>query len=132
MNGLIMTPVSWGELLDKISILEIKKDRISENKKRENVIKELTLLQAVRDGAMPTPVPNGLAEMYAALKEVNELLWIIEDDIRDCERAADFGQKFIELARSVYIQNDKRAAAKRVLNELLGSQLIEEKSYQPY
>lgn len=132
MSGLIMTPVSWGELLDKISILEIKQDRMADHRKLENVVKELTLLKAVRDDAMPPAPPNRLAEAYAALKKINEALWVIEDDIRDCERAGDFGQRFIDLARSVYIQNDKRAATKRELNELLGSQLVEEKSYQPY
>lgn len=126
----ILVPVSWGELLDKIAILEIKVERIADAAKRANVEKELNALNAVvaAQGAMHADAPAVVAE----LRKVNEALWDIEDDIRDCERQNAFEARFIELARAVYHTNDKRAALKRRLNDLLGSELIEEKSYQPY
>lgn len=132
MNHLITTPISWGELLDKIAILEIKQARIGDAGKRRNVTQELELLQAVRDQGLPQSLPEGFTALCDELKSINETLWVIEDDIRDCERAGDFGVRFVELARSVYIQNDRRAATKRSINLALGSTLVEEKSYQPY
>ena len=128
--GPALVPVAPGELIDKITILQIKAERIADAAKRHNVGVELAALTAVRDGALAAS-PE-LSRLTAELKSVNEALWDIEDAIRDCERAQDFGPRFIELARSVYRQNDRRAALKRQVNELLGSQLIEEKSYASY
>jgi len=127
--GSISVPISPGELLDKISILEIKLDSIGDRAKQENVRRELAELAAVRQSL---PQSAELAGLTVELKSVNERLWNIEDDIRDCERRQDFGPAFIELARSVYRQNDRRAALKRQINELLGSRLIEEKAYAAY
>ncbi len=126
----ILVEVAPGELIDKITILEIKTERITDEEKRNNVRVELEVLEKARDDAMQSP--PALDELTAKLREVNEAIWDIEDDIRDCERQEDFGPKFIELARSVYHSNDKRAAFKREINELLGSKLIEEKSYADY
>jgi hypothetical protein len=126
----VLVPVSWGEIIDKITILEIKAERLADPAKLANVNKELGELVAVREREFPAHGP--LAALAAELKAINEKLWVIEDDIRDCERAKDFGAKFVELARAVYFTNDERAAAKRKVNDLLGSALIEEKSYAPY
>jgi len=126
----VSVPASPGELIDKITILAIKSERMGDAAKLENVRAELELLSATRDAAIePTPELDALT---ASLKAANEKLWQIEDDIRDCEAAGDFGDKFIELARSVYINNDRRAALKRDINMALGSDIIEEKSYKPY
>jgi hypothetical protein len=122
-----MAPVSWGELLDKITILQIKQERLDDEAKRANVTAELTALLAVAGAAM-AQVPALAAE----LKTINEALWRIEDDIRDKERAGEFDARFIELARAVYVTNDQRAAVKRRINQALGSALVEEKSYRPY
>jgi hypothetical protein len=120
-------PVSSGELIDKITILEIKQNRIADGAKRANVVQELDLLRAERARSLPSsPELDALA---AELKSVNERLWEIEDDIRRCEAACNFGDHFVELARSVYKSNDGRATLKRRINELLGSALVEEKSY---
>jgi hypothetical protein len=126
----ILVPVSWGELLDKITILEIKRARIADPLKNANILRELEALQSVVDnnGALDDPA----RAVIDSLRAVNSALWDIEDDIRDCERSKDFGAKFIELARSVYHRNDERADLKKQLNLLLGSELVEEKSYQPY
>jgi hypothetical protein len=126
----ILVEIAPGELIDKITILEIKSERIADAGKLKNVRVELQVLEAARDAAMAAS-PE-LADLTAQLKQVNEALWEIEDAIRDCERGQDFGPKFIELARSVYHSNDRRAALKRQINELLGSKLIEEKSYAAY
>ncbi|OJX68109.1 DUF6165 family protein [Magnetospirillum sp. 64-120] len=126
----VLVPVSWGEIIDKITILEIKAERLSDAAKLANVTKELNELVAVREREFPAHVP--LAALSAELKAINEKLWVIEDDIRECERAKDFGAKFVELARAVYFTNDERAAVKRKVNDLLGSALVEEKSYAPY
>ena len=129
-TGTVTIEIAPGELIDKITILEIKSERIEDTKKVANVRIELETLEASRDATLPAS-PD-LTRLTAALKAVNEELWVIEDDIRDCERAEDFGPEFIRLARAVYKTNDRRAALKREINELLGSRLIEEKSYQPY
>ena len=122
--------ISPGELIDKITILEIKCERITDAGKLRNVHLELASLNAARtQGVPPSEKLTGLA---AHLKKVNETLWDIEDAIRICERDADFGPRFIELARSVYQQNDRRAALKRQINDLLGSKIIEEKAYADY
>ena len=126
----ILVEIAPGELIDKITILQIKSERIEDAQKLHNVRIELQVLQEARDKAIATS-PE-MDQLSAKLKAVNEALWDIEDDIRDCERQRDFGEKFIELARSVYRQNDQRAAVKREINELLGSKLIEEKSYASY
>lgn len=119
-------PVSWGELLDKITILEIKRDRIASAPAHANVVRELALLQRV---ARQVTQPHALPALIERLRAVNEALWDIEDAIREHEAAGTFGENFVNLARSVYKQNDLRAALKRQINEILASQLIEEKSY---
>lgn len=127
MTDTPMVPVSWGELLDKITILEIKAERMSDAAKRANVVTELTLLAEIAGAAR-----RQTAALTAELKTVNETLWEIEDLIRDKEAAQAFDARFIELARAVYVTNDRRADLKRRINLALGSRLIEEKSYKPY
>ncbi len=129
-NHIILAPVSLGELLDKIVILEIKQKRISDEAKLANIRTELQSLLAI----LP-PSIQGNPEIDAwekALREANEELWDLEDRIRDKERANDFGPEFIEVARLIYRTNDKRANAKKMINTICGSALVEEKSYQPY
>ena len=126
----MLVEVAPGELIDKITILVIKTERISEREKLANVRKELETLEHARDAGIGESAE--LSRLTDALKSINEELWEIEDDIRDRERDQDFGSRFIELARSVYRTNDRRAAVKRQINELLGSRLTEEKSYAPY
>jgi hypothetical protein len=126
----VTVDVSPGELLDKITILEIKSRRIADPAKLRNVAAELKALEEARRQALPqTPE---LAALTAELRAVNEALWEIEDDIRRCERDGDFGPRFVELARSVYRTNDRRAALKRRVNDLLGARVVEEKSYADY
>lgn len=126
----LMTPVSPGELLDKLTILEIKSERIQDPEKLINIRHELELLEAVwRQEAQDSETVRALR---SDLKQVNEMLWVIEDDIRLCENAGNFGDRFIELARSVYFTNDKRADLKKQINLALGSAIVEEKSYQDY
>ena len=122
--------ISVGEFLDKMTILEIKAERIHDPAKLENVHRELDTLR--RTWAASPLAGQDLRQEVAELKQINERLWQIEDDIRDCEAAADFGPAFIELARSVYINNDERAAVKRRINLKVGSELLEEKSYADY
>ncbi|KAA0584391.1 glycosyltransferase family protein (plasmid) [Azospirillum oryzae] len=126
----ILAPVSWGELLDKITILDIKAERIADADKLANVRREREALVAVAAQA-DTARPE-VAALIDDLRAVNTTLWEVEDEIRDCERAKDFGPRFVELARQVYHTNDRRAALKRDLNQMLGSELVEEKSYQAY
>ena len=123
-------PVSVGEVIDKITILEIKQERIPDPAKLENIRRELTMLQEVVKAEIQPS--NELDALHAKLKGINEELWQIEDDIRDKERAKSFDDEFVRLARAVYVTNDQRAAAKRDINELLGSTLVEEKSYAAY
>jgi hypothetical protein len=123
----MLVPVAIGELIDKIIILEIKAERITQPAKLRNIHRELSQLLALwkqcgEAGSM-------LDAVATELKKVNETLWTIEDDIRECESRQDFGVRFIELARAVYHNNDRRAALKRKINELSGSTIIEEKSY---
>ena len=126
----ILIPISPGELLDKITILQIKSERIDDPAKVANVRVELDMLDKVwRDSVAADDVITGL---HAELKRINEALWEIEDDIRDEERNKRFGERFIELARSVYVVNDERADAKKKINLHLGSTIVEEKSYQDY
>lgn len=128
--SLIHAPISYGELLDKITILEIKSERIADAHKLRNVRDELALLNnAARSAGLDL---DAVADIKAQLKAVNERLWKIEDDIRDQERRSDFGPAFIALARAVYIENDLRADLKKQLNIRLGSRIQEEKSYADY
>ncbi|MGH6662334.1 MAG: DUF6165 family protein [Rhodospirillales bacterium] len=122
--------ISPGELIDKITILEIKREHMTDAAKLENIEREWTMLTAARDGAVKPSTE--LDRLAAELKRVNERLWEIEDDIRDCERRKDFGKRFVELARGVYKNNDRRSEIKRAINQLLGSRLTEEKSYAAY
>ena len=123
-------PVSPGEVLDKITILEIKSERMTDPEKVANVRTELALLQEVWSSNIKDS--EAIRGLHAQLKEINEALWEIEDDIRDKERAKEFDDRFIELARAVYVTNDRRSQVKKELNLHLGSDIIEEKSYQDY
>jgi len=124
-----MVALSWGEVIDKITILEIKQERLSSAEAIANVERELAALNKVVADAS---VPAGLVELKKALKAINENLWDIENQIRAKEAQSDFDSAFIELARSVYINNDQRAKIKRAINELLKSELVEEKQYTTY
>jgi uncharacterized protein with von Willebrand factor type A (vWA) domain len=126
----ILAPVSFGELLDKIAILQIKAERMKDPEKVANVRKELDALSTTWLGhpAAQQQIP----ELRADLKAVNERLWDIEDDIRACEQRQSFDQEFIRLARAVYFENDERARIKKQINLALGSAYVEEKSYQDY
>lgn len=126
----IMVPISPGELVDKITILKIKSERIGDEKKVHNVKLELDLLQ--RTWQQSDFAGTDIDAQTQQLKSINERLWEIEDRIRLKESAAAFDDEFVELARSVYFTNDERSRIKREINELLGSELIEEKSYQDY
>ena len=126
----LLIEISPGELIDKITILNIKTERIADPDKLANVHHERALLQAVR--AKNLAESPELTRLEGELKTVNETLWQIEDDIRRREAAGDFGAGFIELARSVYRNNDRRAALKREIGALFGAKIVEEKSYAPY
>ncbi len=126
----IQIPISPGELLDKITILQIKSERIDDPVKVANVRTELEMLSKVWNRAVETD--ETITALTAGLKKINEALWEIEDDIRDEERNSRFGERFIELARAVYVTNDQRADAKRRVNLHLNSSIVEEKSYQDY
>ena len=125
--GTALVPVSFGELVDKITILEIKSERIGDPSKLVNVRVELELLATAL--ARFCVLPPRAGELKAELRRINEALWEIEDQIRDCERNNDFGAMFVDLARRVYMTNDRRSAVKRQLSELVGSVIVEEKSY---
>lgn len=127
---LVFTPVSWGELLDKITILQIKSERMTDEKKLLNIRRELDELNTTVEKT--ATLSSTTVSLMKELKLINEKLWVIEDDIRDCERKKDFGATFIELARAVYFTNDERARLKREINEAMGSTLVEEKSYAAY
>ena len=126
----ILIPISPGELLDKITILQIKVERIADPVKVANVKTELDMLSKVWSEAVEADAE--ITALTAELKSVNEALWEIEDDIRDEERNRRFGERFIELARAVYVTNDERANAKKKVNLHLNSTIVEEKSYQDY
>lgn len=126
----ISAPVSFGELIDKITILEIKRERMRDADKRANVETELQLLGSTW-GAHEASKTD-ISTERAGLRAVNEALWDIEDRIRILEKEQSFGDEFIAVARSVYIRNDERADLKRQINVKLGSTLVEEKSYEPY
>ena len=130
MNNEIKVPVSRGELLDKITILRIKSQRMSDPQKLHNVRLELEALQGTWSSSAFAAFD--IEADVRALMTVNERLWVIEDDIRDKERARAFDADFIRRARAVYVENDERAAIKRRINAKLGSTIVEEKSYRPY
>jgi hypothetical protein len=125
-----IVPVSWGELLDKIAILEIKRMQLRAPQALANAERELAALNPTL--AILEPVPAGLAALRTALAEVNQRLWEIEDRIREKDAQGDFGAEFVALARSVYRENDERGRIKRAINTLLGSTLMEEKQYSAY
>lgn len=126
----IRVPVSPGEMLDKITILRIKSKRMSDAQKLANVRLELRTLEETWSGSAYAKID--VASEVDALHAVNERLWVIEDDIRDKERAQAFDAEFVRLARAVYFENDERAAIKRRINLKLGSAIVEEKSYADY
>jgi hypothetical protein len=126
----ILVPISPGELLDKITILEIKSERIDDSDKVANVRHELGLLSQIWSDSVQED--QTISDLHRQLKAINEELWEIEDDIRDEERNDRFDERFIELARAVYVTNDKRAQAKKDVNLHLGSEIVEEKSYKDY
>ena len=120
-------PISWGELIDKITILEIKVERMADAQKLANVRRELIALQVA--SAKAGRLPAGGGNLTAELKAINLQLWDIEDQIRELDRLGDFGPLFVELARSVYRTNDRRAQIKREISLLMSSDFVEEKSY---
>lgn len=123
----IMVPTAPGELVDKLTILRLKSERIADPAKLANVRHEQAALQRTAD--LHLPPSETLSALWQDLYEINAALWVIEDDIRACEAQGDFGPAFIELARAVYVTNDRRAAVKKRINLHLGSALVEEKSY---
>ena len=123
----ISVPVSVGELLDKLTILEIKAERIGDPAKLENVERELRLLRSTWE--QHDLSQNDLGSLPEELRTVNEKLWVIEDDIRQKELDHSFDEQFIQLARSVYLENDRRASIKRQISEMTGSDLVEEKQH---
>ena len=126
----ILVPISVGELIDKISILKIKEKKITNKNKQKNIIKELNFLEKIYKSNIKK---NKKLDHYEKqLIKINQILWEIEDKIRNCESKRDFKETFIKLARSVYINNDKRSKIKREINTITGSNLIEEKSYKSY
>ena len=126
---IISTPVSLGELVDKISILHIKSIKIKDNEKLRLVKEELSLLEQTLNDYIKS---DEIKTFLDSLIDINTKLWVIEDDIRDCERDKKFDQKFIDLARSVYFTNDKRSEIKLAINKAFGSKIIEVKSYEKY
>ena len=130
MSQEIRVPVSPGELVDKLTILEIKAANIRDAAKLANVNTELKLLQDTWNGSAYARVD--IQAEWKQLRDINKQLWDIEDEIRDLEREQRFDQRFIELARAVYFTNDERAAVKKVINTKLGSTIVEEKSYAKY
>ena len=126
---LITTPISLGELLDKISILVIKDKNITDTEKKQHIKKELLSLHDTLDKIISR---DEVKQYIESLISINTKLWNIEDDIRDCERNKQFDQKFIDLARSVYFTNDKRSQIKLKINQKFGSELVEVKSYEKY
>ena len=126
---IINTPVSLGELVDKISILHIKNINIKDEEKLKLIREELELLNQTLSKHIKN---NDIQNYLDSLIEINSKLWVIEDDIRDCERKKKFDQTFIDLARSVYFTNDKRSEVKLEINKKFGSKIIEVKSYEEY
>lgn len=129
MNS-VLVETSVGDLIDKITILQIKLERIQDPPKRENIAKELAKLEEVRRKAIGESAE--LSRLGGLLKGVNEELWDLEDRIRDLERVGDFEEDFVGVARKIYRTNDRRAALKKEINALSGSEIVEEKSYADY
>ena len=123
-------PISWGELFDKITILQIKLENLTSKNALENVEQELIKLQSILTQNGPKTMKT--IQLEGELRQTNQQLWDIEDKIRDKERTNSFDDEFIQLARSVYIKNDERSRIKRKINDMLGSELVEEKSYAKY
>lgn len=123
----ILVPIAPGELIDKLTILRLKADHITDPEKLQNVRHEKTVLEGVAD--QHVPASPALHALWEELYDINRKLWQIEDDIRACEARRDFGDTFVALARAVYVTNDKRADVKKKINLLLGSAIVEEKSY---
>jgi len=123
----ILVPTSPGELIDKLTILRLKSERVTDEAKLKNIRHELQVLQEIADQTLL--LSEKLTGLWNDLYEINTALWEIEDDIRACELAQNFGEKFISLARAVYVTNDQRADVKKMINLLLGSVIVEEKSY---
>ena len=130
MSKQLLIEISAGELIDKLTILEIKMSRIVDQEKVMNVQTEYESLKNIWNTQIQSS--DEIEFLTSQLKLINEKLWQIEDDIRQCERDSNFSQKFIELARNVYKCNDERASLKKQINKSLGSRLVEEKSYSPY
>ena len=125
----ILVPISVGELMDKLTILEIKSERINNPSQLNNIVQELEALRAVPLGDIDCTM---LDKLKAELKRVNARLWDVEDAIRDCDARGDFGGSFIELARAVYRLNDERSRLKKAINRASGSRIVEEKSYRSF
>tara|TARA_B100000029_G_C17336423_1_gene873664 strand:- start:3 stop:404 length:402 start_codon:yes stop_codon:yes gene_type:complete len=126
----ILSEISAGELLDKISILEIKTEKITDKKNLDEIRKEYKILQKSRDSSIK--LDDKIKKLFVEIKKVNLTLWEIEDKIRICEKKSDFGKDFVELARGVYFNNDKRAKIKSEINKILGSNIKEIKQYSDY
>ena len=126
----ILSEISAGELLDKISILEIKLDKIKSKDSQEEINKEYIILKKAQD--LNIKSSEKIKQLFRKIKEVNQNLWEVENGIRMCEKKKDFGKKFIELSRAVYFNNDKRAKIKSEINEILGSNIKEIKQYADY
>ena len=126
----ILSEISAGELLDKISILEIKLERIKDKNSQEEIIKEYNILKETQNSSIE--FTDKIKELFETIKETNLNLWKIEDKIRICEKNKDYGKNFIELARGVYFTNDKRSKIKSEINKLLGSNIKEIKHYVDY
>ncbi len=127
MDSMPLIPVSWGEVFDKVTILEIKERNITSEAALVNIRRELSALRAIAEAeqAMPAQVPALIDD----LRNVNQRLWNLEDRIRQKERLGLFDKEFVEIARSIYVENDERSAIKRAMNDLTGSAIVEEKSY---
>ena len=126
----ILSEISAGELLDKISILEIKLERIKDKNSQEEIIKEYNMLKETQNSSIE--FTDKIQELFESIKETNLKLWKIEDKIRICEKNKDYGKNFIELARGVYFTNDKRSKIKSEINKILGSNIKEMKQYVKY
>lgn len=126
----ILVPTAPGELIDKLTILQLKSEKITDTAKLANVQHEQSVLQGIADDAVVQS--DELIALWEELYQINGDLWVIEDDLRACEARGDFGSGFIGLARAVYVTNDARARVKKSINLLLGSDLVEEKSYTDY
>ena len=126
----ILSEISAGELLDKISILEIKLEKIKDKNSKEEIKKEYKILKRIQNSSINLDVK--IKELFNSIKEINIKLWNVEDKLRVCEKNKDFGKNFIELAREVYFSNDKRAKIKKEMNKILGSNIREIKQYIKY